>query len=159
VRQWPDAVSVIVTERVALASVARPGGGVALVDASGRVLAWQGAATSGLVVVAPVSPGRPGTVLGRAARPALEVAAALPESFSPRVRQVAVNARGAVTLDLGGGVGAVLGSTQELPAKLSSLASVLAGAQVSAPAVIDVTDPAEPAVGPPPPSRPQPRGR
>ena len=44
VRHWPDSVTILVTERVALGSVARPGGGVALVDASGRVLAWQATA-------------------------------------------------------------------------------------------------------------------
>jgi len=159
VRHWPDAVTVIVTERAVLASVARPGGGVALVDASGRVLAWQRATPPGLLLVAPVDPGRPGTVLARSARPALEVAAAMAASLSARVLQVTVDSRGAVRLDLGGGVSAVLGSTQELQAKLSSLASVLAGAPVSGPAVIDVTDPAEPAVGPAPRSGPQPRGR
>jgi cell division protein FtsQ len=155
VRHWPDSVTIIVTERVPLGSVARPGGGVALVDASGRVLAWQDSAPPGLVLVAPVTPGRPGTVLARAARPVLEVAAALPSSLVDRVVQVRADARGMVTLGLSGRLSAVLGSTGALAAKLSSLASVLAGAHVSAPAVINVTIPDEPTVGPPPPgSRP-----
>jgi hypothetical protein len=44
VRHWPDSVTIIVTERVPLGSVARPGGGVALVDASPAVPApsWPG---------------------------------------------------------------------------------------------------------------------
>ncbi len=43
---WPDSVTITVTERVPLGSVARPGGGVALVDATGRVLAWQDGAAA-----------------------------------------------------------------------------------------------------------------
>ena len=54
-------------------------------------------------------------------------------------------------MDLGGGITAVLGSTTDLQAKLIALASVLAGAHVSAPAVIDVTVPDEPTVAAPPP--------
>ena len=42
----------------------------------------------------------------------------------------------------------MLGSTAGLEAKLTALASVLAGAHVSGPAVIDVTVPDEPTVGP-----------
>jgi cell division protein FtsQ len=150
-RHWPDSVTITVTERLPLGSVARPGGGVAVVDASGHVLAWQSSATPGLVLVAPVTPGRPGTVLAGPARPALEVASALPPALAGRVLKVAANARARVSLDLGGGVSAVLGSTTGLQAKLTALASVLAGAHVSPPAVIDVTVPDEPTVGRPPP--------
>ncbi len=124
VRHWPDSVTITVTERVALGSMTRPGGGVAVVDASGRVLAWQSMPPPGLVLVAPVTPGPPGTVLASAARPALQVAAALPVSLAGRVRDVSANAGGMVTLDLGGGVSASLGSTAELPAKLTAVASV-----------------------------------
>lgn len=154
-RHWPDSVTITVTERQALGSVARPGGGVAVVDASGRVLAWESAPSPGLVLVAPVTPGRPGTVLASSARPALEVASALPPTLAGRVVNVTAGTRGVVSLDLGGGVSAVLGSTAGLEAKLTALASVLAGAHVSPPAVIDVTVPDEPTVGRPPPgSRP-----
>jgi cell division protein FtsQ len=160
VRNWPDDVTITVTERAPVGSIARPGGKVAVVDASGRVLAWQDAAPPGLVLVAPVVPGPPGAVLAGGARPALAVAAALPAALAGRVRQVAVGAGGVVTLDLGGGVHATLGRTDELHAKLVALASVLAGAQVSGPAMIDLTVPGEPTVGPAPPvARSRPRGR
>jgi cell division protein FtsQ len=160
VRHWPDAVTITVTERVAMGSIIRPGGGVAVVDASGRVLAWQSAAPPGLVLVAPVAPGRPGTILAGAARPAVVVAAALPASLAGRVRQVVAGPGGVVALDLGGRVTAMLGRTDSLHAKLVALASVLAGAQVSGPAVIDVTVPSQPTVGPAPPaSRPEPTPR
>ncbi len=154
-RHWPDSVTITVTERLALGSLARPGGGVAVVDASGHVLAWQASPPPGLVLVAPVTPGRPGTVLARPAHPALEVASALPSALTGRVLRVTVTTGGLVSLDLGGGVSAALGSTARLEAKLTALASVLAGAHVSPPAVIDVTVPDEPTVGRPPPgSRP-----
>jgi len=160
VRHWPDSVTIIVTERVPLASVARPGGGVATVDATGRVLTWQGGAAPGLTLAAPVTPGRPGTALPSAARPALVVASALPATIAGRVQEVAVDARGMVSLDLGGRLSAMLGSTQDLQAKLIAVASVLAGAHLSGAAMIDVTVPDEPTVGPPPPvSRTPPRGR
>jgi hypothetical protein len=68
-----------------------------------------------------------------------------------RVLKVTANAQARVSLDLGGGVSAVLGPTTGLQAKLTALASVLAGAHVSPPAVIDVTVPDEPTVGRPPP--------
>jgi hypothetical protein len=72
-----------------------------------------------------------------------------------RVLHVTTDAQGMVTLDLGRGLRAVLGSTDGTEAKLTALASVLAGAPVSGPAVIDVTVPDEPTIGPPPPgSRP-----
>jgi len=160
VRHWPDQVTITVTERVPVGSISRPAGGVAVVDASGRVLAWRSEAPAGPVLVAPVVPGRPGTILAGAARPALMVAAALPPALAGRVLQVAAGPAGVVTLNLGGGVTALLGRTDALRAKLVALASVLAGAPVSGPAVIDVTVPGEPTVGPAPPAaRPEPRAR
>ncbi len=152
VRHWPDRVTITVTERVPLGFFPRPGG-VAVVDHTGRVLAWERGATTGLVLVAPVTPGRPGTVLAGAARPVLRVASALPPSLSARVLEVSADAHGTVRLNLGGGVSAVLGPATEVQAKLTALATVLSGAQVMGPAVIDVTYPDEPTVGPPAPGR------
>jgi len=88
------------------------------------------------------------------------VAAALPATIAGRVQEVAVDVRGTVTLGIGARLSAVLGSTQDLQAKLVAVASVLAGARLSGPAVINVTVPDEPTVGPPPPvPRGAPRGR
>jgi len=148
-RHWPDAVTVTVTERVPLGAVARSGGGGAEVDAAGHVLAWTTGAPTGLVLVVPVAPGPPGTVLPAAARPALLVGANLPASVAAHVRRVVMGPGGSVTLDLGGGVTAVLGGTDGLRAKLEALASVLAAAAPRGPAVIDVTVPDQPTVGPP----------
>ncbi|HXX91965.1 MAG TPA: FtsQ-type POTRA domain-containing protein [Acidimicrobiales bacterium] len=147
VRRWPDSVTVTVVERVPVAAVDRRGG-VALVDASGRVLAWPAAAPAGLpLLAAPVGVGRPGSTLGAGARPGLTVAAALPPALARRVQGVDVGRDGTVTLDLGSGLRAELGAPSTLGAKLEALASVLAGAQPHGPALIDVTVPDEPLVG------------
>ncbi len=156
-RRWPDAVSVTVTERVPIGAVLRPGGGAAVVDATGRVLAWDPSAPPGLVLSLPTAPGAPGTALAPADRPGVAVAAALPASVAGRVREVAVDG-GQVRLDLGGGLSALLGSPDELSAKLAALASVLEEARPRGPAVIDLTLPDQPAVGPPTPAPKAPSG-
>jgi cell division protein FtsQ len=149
-RHWPDSVSVSITERVAVATLPRPGG-VALVDRTRRVLAWASAAPSGLVNLrVTVKVGRPGTTLPRAAGPGLHVAAVLPAILRSRVAAVVVDSRGDISLDLGSGLTATLGTTSDLAAKFESLASVLAGANPHGPGVIDVTVPEEPTFGPTP---------
>jgi len=150
VRRWPDSVSVTVTERVPLAAVPRPGGGAAVVDASGHVLAWEPSLPGGLLLSGPVPPGPPGSVLAAADRPVVTVGAALPAPMAGRVRQVSVNRAGVVALDLGGHVGAVLGPVTDLGRKLAALTTVLEEVRPTGPAVIDVTVPDQPTVGPPP---------
>jgi len=150
VRSWPDGVTITVTERVPVAVVDRPGGGVAVVDGSGHVLELAATAPPGLLTLGAVAvPGGPGSVLGPAAGPALAVADALPATLAPGVRRLAVTAGHRVWLDLGGGVSAALGGGAHMGAKLQSLASVLASAHPTGPAVIDVTVPDLPTVGPP----------
>jgi len=130
--------------------VARPGG-VAVVDAAGRVLAWSRTSPAGLVALsAPISAGAPGTTLGGAARPGLDLVSALPPALAGRVHAVRVGARGDLSIDLGNGVGALLGPDANVGAKLEALASVLAGAPPKGPEWIDVSVPDEPTVGPPP---------
>jgi cell division septal protein FtsQ len=139
---------VSITERVAVATMARPGG-VALVDRTGRVLAWEAAAPTDLVRLdAMVTVGRPGSVLPPAAGPGLHVAATLPTALSNRVVAVSVDRRGEVTLDLGNGLSAILGAVHDLSAKFEALASVLLGANPG-PGVVDVTVPEEPTWAPP----------
>jgi cell division protein FtsQ len=149
-RDWPDTVTVTVTERVAAAVVVQPGHEDVLVDASGRVLGAVTDAPVGTMVLAvPVTPGRPGTVLGPAAHPGLAVVAQLPASLRPEVARVGVAAGGVVSLTLADNVGVVLGPAVELPAKFEALVSVLTDVSPRAPDVIDVTVPGAPAVGPP----------
>ncbi len=147
-RRWPDAVSVVVTERRPVAVLSRPGGS-AVVDGSGHVLTtapWYGPVLPH-VVTAVVS-GAAGSVVAPAVIPALTVAAALPPALRGRVVSISLGRSDGVVLQLGGGLSARLGPPMDLPAKFEALASVLAGAAPGGPAVIDVTIPNLPTVGP-----------
>jgi hypothetical protein len=113
------------------------------------VLAWAGAVPNRLpVLYAPVSPRRPGTVLGAAARPGLVVADAMRRGLPGQVRAVRVDSGGAVRLDLDNGVQVLVGRAISLGPKLAALRSVLVGAPPQGPELIDVTVPGEPTVGP-----------
>jgi cell division protein FtsQ len=152
-RHWPDSVSVVVTERVAVASVALPAGGVAIVDGSGRVLAHESDAPAGTVaLVVPHVAGPPGSVLGSTASGALTVARDLPLPLRSRVTTVIAETGEGVVLDLGGGLRAVLGPPSGLGAKFEALESMLAGTRLAGPAVIDLTVPEEPTVSAVPPA-------
>lgn len=153
-RNWPDGVTVTVTERVPVAGIAHPGSGpvreYALVDAGGHVLTWSPAVPPGLpTLVAPVAPGPGGTVLAEADRPGLSVVGALPPALTARVLRVVVAPGARIWLDLGHRQSVALGAASHLPAKLAALTSVLAAGPASGAAVIDVTVPDEPTVGPP----------
>ncbi len=150
-RRWPDSVVVRVVERVPVAVMARPAGSQgawALVDGTGRVLAWTQTAPPGFLQLrSSVSAGRPGSTLAASARPGLAVASAL-GALRGSVHEVRVSSDGEVTLVLSGGVVVVLGTDDELGPKLAALRSVLAGAPPTGPETIDVTVPGEASVGP-----------
>jgi cell division protein FtsQ len=149
-KHWPDDVTVTVSERVPAAVVEPPGGGDVLVDAHGRILGPVTEAPVGIMaLVVPVVPGRPGSVLGAAARPGLAVVARVPASLRSQIARVDVAADGIVTLSLTNDLGVTLGRPIELPAKFEALRTVLIDVAPRPPAVIDVTVPSAPAVGPP----------
>jgi cell division protein FtsQ len=164
VRHWPDSVAVTVTERTVVAQIPRTHG-VALVDDTGRVLAWSTSAQPGLVdLVTSIIPGRPGTTLsagqsversagrsidGPAGGPSglkaqLEVAGRLPPVLIGRVVQVEVTGGDQIDLSMTGGITAVLGPPDELEAKFEALAAVLAGANLAGVGTINVTVPEQP---------------
>ncbi|MHB8219604.1 MAG: cell division protein FtsQ/DivIB [Acidimicrobiales bacterium] len=169
-REWPDGLRITVVERTPAAvirnvqpiagtpstsqkatspatspSPAAPGW--AVVDRSGRVLTDVASPPAGLVpVVAPVSPGAPGTDVGAGAAPGLAVASSLPKAFSAQVTGVDVGHGGAVTLTLTTPVTVDLGNVVELRQKYEDVAAILAGAKLAAGDVIDVSVPQAPAV-------------
>ena len=146
-RHWPDSVTVTITERVPVAVVALSKAKVALVDATGRVLADVPSAPAGTVAMrVPVHPGRPGTVLASKALSALEVARGLPGPLRARVSTVISDRAGGVTLDLGGGLLVTLGPPTQIEAKFEALESLLAAVNLKGPALIDLTVPYEPIV-------------
>ncbi len=149
IRHWPDSVTITITERTAAAVVGRSGGGVALVDDTGRILAWDPSEAGLPLLSAPGRrPGAPGHHLTPVFRPGLEVLSALPAELRAQVTAVAVGRGGSVTLGLSHQVTAVLGSGHDLAAKFESLASLLVGAPPTGPEVIDLTVPEVPTVAP-----------
>lgn len=153
-RHWPDTVVVTVTEREPVAVVGQ-GASAVVVDRTGRVLApAAGVAGAGALprLTAPgVGPRPPGRWVGPQAAPALAVAADEPSVLAGRVTQVTVGAGDTVTLALTGGIQVAFGPATEVIQKFESLAAVLADptSAPTGPAVIDVTDPQSPVVGPP----------
>jgi cell division protein FtsQ len=151
---WPDSVTVAVTERVAVGAIEVPSVGTVgrvwvLVDGTGRVLADQATRPTGLVTMdVSVPPGVPGTYLPPADQAGVDLAGSLPFMLARRVTSIRVTPGAGVTLGLSGNLSAVIGSPDELQAKYVALASVLAGAPLDSGDVINVSVPAEPAVGP-----------
>ena len=143
-RRWPATVRIKIRERVPVASVNAAGGGWALVDRTGRVLAKQGGPAADLPQVIGGPPGGvPGTVLAPAVRDAVVTAAALPDALRPRAPVVAVGAEG-VELHLKPTGVAKLGSIDRLAAKLDAVLTVLERANVANLAVLDVRVPSAP---------------
>jgi cell division protein FtsQ len=169
-REWPDGVKVTVVEATPAAAVALPhaaqnakgasaarstatagatSSGWALVDRSGKVLTDQATPPANLVrLEVPARPGAPGSWLGSAADPGLDVVSSLPRAFSAQVTAVVVGHGGQVTLDLTTPVTVDLGTTTQLPQKYEAVAAVLAGAKLTAGDVINVSVPDSVTVGP-----------
>jgi len=168
-REWPDGLRITVVERAPVAVIrssqptsgnrsapsgapspagAAPAAGVwALVDRTGRVLTDVSAPPAGLVtVVAPVSPGPPGTSVGAGAGPGLAVASSLPKAFSAQVTGVDVGHGGVVTLTMSTPITVDLGNVVELRQKYEDVAAILAGAKLVDGDVIDVSVPQAPVV-------------
>lgn len=201
IRTWPGTVTIHVVERRAVAElalhppsgtgaragssagVARPApalssgtipGPMALVDASGRVLALSPAPVAGLPTLFGLpGPGAPGTSLPvsgvsaagsnaggpRGAQspyqggPALALAAALPGDLAPRVGEIVLGPAGTLSAKLTPGPGAsgppltvLFGAPTELPAKLTALSTVLAQLPLTRPTTIDLRVPDRPAL-------------
>lgn len=143
VDDWPDGVTVTITERRPVAYVSLSGKNAALVDATGRVLGRAAAIPAGLVKLSGAGPvGAPGSRLAKAA-PALAVAAQLPTGLAPRVASLGVG-RDGVTLHLAGGPIVVLGRDRAIRAKIVALNTVLAKVPLHGTVMINLRVPSEP---------------
>jgi cell division protein FtsQ len=151
-RDWPDHVTIAVTERVAVASFAGPSTSWSEVDRTGRTVQVQAARIPSLVDVAVrdakggVPPAPLGSTANSAALPALEVARTLPPAFSAQVTQVIGNPDGTVNLALNSGLTVLLGTDKDLHTKYLAVASIIAGAPLHGAKTIDVTVPKSPTV-------------
>jgi cell division protein FtsQ len=144
-KEWPDGLHVKVVERAPVAFVTAAHG-VALVDATGRVLSDVPTPPAGLPsVAAKGAVPAPGGSLGRAAASELFVVASLPTAFRAQVRGVSVDKTG-FHLDLTSPVTVTLGSTSQLQEKWHDVASILKSATLHPHDVIDVSAPGSPTV-------------
>jgi len=145
-RAFPNTVRIRITERAAAASAARPAGGWVLLDRGGRVLAVQDNRPANLPeVIGAGDTTAPGADLV-AARPALDVVAALPEAL--RRQTTAARLEGeAVTLQAGGRE-IRLGPPTQLAAKMAALSVLLERVGNRSVAVLDVRVPQAPVVVP-----------
>ena len=151
-RNWPDHITIAVTERVPVASMAGPGTSWSEVDRTGRTVQVDAARVPALVDVAVrdakggVPPAPLGSITNSAALPALRVARTLPPAFSGQVTQVIGNADGTVDLALNSGLTVLLGTDKALHAKYEAVAAIIAGAPLHGAKTIDVTVPQSPTV-------------
>ena len=143
VDDWPTGVTVTLTERHPVAYLHLPGRRAVLVDATGRVLATGVAVPTGLVALSGVGAvGPPGSRL-HGERSALAVAARLPATLAARVADVTTGREG-VVLHLATGPAVVLGTTGDLEAKLTALATLLGKVTLHGIVTIDLRAPAQP---------------
>jgi cell division protein FtsQ len=145
-RAFPNRVRIVLTERVATATSARPEGGWALLDKTGRVLATGPDRPPALpeVVGAGATPA-PGASMAPA-RPALDVVAALPEEIRRTVTRATIDGD-AVTLSMGARE-IRFGPPAQLAAKVASLSVLLERVGNRSVAFLDVRVPQAPVVGP-----------
>lgn len=147
--RWPDSVTVVVTERVPTATLPAAGGGLAVVDGSGRVLAHLSQPPAGTVALGvPARAGPPGSVIAGQDSSALGVARGLPAALTAQVRSVDAEPGGQVGLTLAGGQQVHLGAPDQLAEKFEALESLLAANVLNGAASVDLTVPDEPIVSP-----------
>jgi cell division protein FtsQ len=152
-REWPDAVTVSVSERRPVAVLALGShGGFLLADASGRVLATTLRRPAGLLeVLGPTGPARPGAQLPAADRPLLDVAAGLPASLDGAIRAVLADPGGGIDLRLAAGPLVLLGQPgdpRRLAEQAVAIATLLAKVPMRAIMSIDLRVPDSPVLTP-----------
>jgi filamentous hemagglutinin family protein len=132
-----------------VAAVANAGGGTALVDQTGRVLAESADVASSVPTVTGLAPaGAPGSFLPTApgVSDALVLATALPavEAASPSQIKGIVVADGTLDLTLTGGPTVTFGTAEQLDAKLLALHTLLQQVSLKGIAGIDLRLPSAP---------------
>ena len=147
-RHWPSTLIVSVTERTPVAQLAE-GQQWALLDASGRVLSVAPGQVPGVVdLEAPKPPAAAGSTVPASDQPAVDVAAALRSSPAlaggPVVDAVIAADDGQVTLALAGGIEVEVGPATSLADKLTALATVVSGVDLSGVKTIDLRVPERP---------------
>lgn len=146
-RKWPNVVRVKVTERIAIGAITVEGG-VALLDASGRVLDVAKEAPAGVVaIIGSDKVPAPGRTVGGPILDALAILHGMSENLVKQTQAVHRLEGDPVTYEVGiqGGVTIRLGDANQIGEKLAAAEAVLA-VQHAAGTVIDVRVPRSPAV-------------
>jgi cell division protein FtsQ len=149
-RDWPRRVTVDVTPARAVAVAAGPDGRAALVSPAGRVLGPVPEQAGLGWLRLPAAPPAAGYALGEGDRAGLAFLAAAPPAAARRVRQLGVDATGALSGRIDGGPVLRLGRPDDLAAKARALALVLGqvpAADLEAATYIDLRVPVRPAIG------------
>jgi cell division protein FtsQ len=153
VRHWPDAVTIAVTERRPVTTMAGPVPAWSTLDGNGRTLAvTPGRPVLPVLIVTsvrgPVPPAPVGGTVAPDAAPGLLVARTLPPAFAGQVVSITVVPDSTVSLALTSGLVVQLGTVNDLTAKYEDVAAIIAHAPLRGAHTIDVTVPQSPTVGP-----------
>jgi cell division protein FtsQ len=145
---FPSSVRVVVTERRPVAALPLSSGGVALIDATGRVLADMTRGPAGIVSLAGLTgPPAPGGAV-RGAAGLLAAAAALPAGLVDRIAVLRSEPGRGIVAALRSGPQVILGTTADLPEKFIALATVLSEVSLQGIATIDLRAPSDPVLTP-----------
>jgi cell division protein FtsQ len=145
-RHWPQTVRIVIAERTPVAAVADKKGW-AVLDGRGRVLDVAPAVPKDVLTLVDVpAVGPPGSDVDPAIRSVLTVAATLPADVVSRTVAFGLGNGGQLQLHLKGGGVALLGSTQDVAAKVLALQTLLARVDLRSVATIDVRVPGAPVV-------------
>ncbi len=152
-RDWPDGVTVSVTERVPRVTMAGPGTAWSVLDSRGRtleVLLDQPPGLPELAVYDPkgqVPPPPVGSTLPSVAAPGLAVSRSLPRAFAAQVVSVTEEPDRTLDLGLNSGINVSFGTDTERNAKYEDVAAIIAHASLVGATTIDVSVPQSPTVG------------
>jgi cell division protein FtsQ len=150
--QFPHAMRIRVIEQIPVAVVSVAGRSIE-VAGDGTLLHSLAGASSLPAIPVEVPPG--GTRLTGAALAAVRVLGAAPYQLLPHISQVTTIARHGLTAQLRNGPSIYFGDAQQLSAKWTAAAAVLAASDSAGAVYIDVSDPERPAAGA---SEPSPSG-
>ena len=146
-RKWPNVVRVAIVERTAIGAIAVPGG-VALLDATGRVLATASTPPAGVVAVqaSDAIPG-PGSTVPAPVQAALSILHALSSNLAPQVQVIHRLDGSPATYELGlaGNIVIRMGEADAVAEKLAAAEAVLPHEHAPG-TLIDVRVPQSPTV-------------
>jgi cell division protein FtsQ len=143
-KDWPGALEISILERTPVAATPIEGG-VALFDATGRILGAALEPPPGVLEVRfPGGVGATGSFLDKAGRGAVEIAAAMPEELIGRVAAVQTTAAGEAEVLIRPSLVVRMGPPSDVAAKVVALRTMVEKADLRNVRLIDVRVPSAP---------------